>query len=553
LALIRPWASLDEDLEVLWLAGLFQTRDKGWQVRAIMRGVISRAVRQWDLPIGLLPLLAPGRGFSRGDLMRTPVTGRISHAGIPDLAAGEVVEANSVPRWLYSFEGHRGWGQHLLRYRIGWKTYLIPTMELVRYLFLHNKTLANAIMQPAGLLALAAPELPGHHPCLHLHFTRQMPRRSLSPLLVQEFAWLAVHPDGRLSWDSVRERTLGNRHVGLLVPPLQNCRMSFHGVEMRSTCLVLEIRQLSGRSLPCDHIRYSHPVERHLRYILDRDGASIRPVRRTPMSRDKQQPDSDEVEPTQGSRVDVHQKALPMLGKFSAFDAVVRVEKVKYVEDRPCAPDAVPHPAAGTVPEAKAGTGDSRAARPRTKAESSSVGESVDHNGLPPIEFQILEPAGWDYVGELGPLMAAINLMAGRHPALNVAMSLCYMKTGRAFSMAGRQDRVCLVAFFQLPGAPPTVLLDVDHSGIRGLSSLLLRYSRHCPLREMELHIKTLLDALVVRCGRWDTAAERALPEFVACRRLRKVLRQQGKQSDEDYLGAWTERLMGKVLGVGSV
>ncbi len=41
--------------------------------------------------------------------------------------------------------------QRLLRYRVDQVEYLVPTMELIRSLFLHNKTLANHIMQPESI------------------------------------------------------------------------------------------------------------------------------------------------------------------------------------------------------------------------------------------------------------------------------------------------------------------------------------------------------------------------------------------------------------------
>jgi hypothetical protein len=148
------------------------------------------------LPIGLLPLLSPGQAFIAGDLATKPANGTISTVRVPDLAAGTEIDAKEIPLSLYSFERHQGWGQKLLRYSVGGRDYLIPTIELVRYLFLHNKTLANALMVPSGLMALATPVQPGFQATVMLEFTQQMPRRCLTVPFIREFAWLAVHPDG---------------------------------------------------------------------------------------------------------------------------------------------------------------------------------------------------------------------------------------------------------------------------------------------------------------------------------------------------------------------
>ena len=65
--LINAFAKQKEDLEVVWLAGFVESAEKGWQVRAVTRGIETDDVVIHLLPIGLLPLLPLGRCYSCGD------------------------------------------------------------------------------------------------------------------------------------------------------------------------------------------------------------------------------------------------------------------------------------------------------------------------------------------------------------------------------------------------------------------------------------------------------------------------------------------------------
>lgn len=538
---IKQWAFEPEDLEILWLAGLYRTAKLGWQVRVWTKGKSPEPVVQKDLPIGLLPMLAPGRVASGGQITTLPATGIPMSATIPNLADGEELDANDcIRRGLYSFGGHRGWKQRVLRYVIGGRTLLIPTMELIRFLFLHNKALARAIMQPAGLLNLALPVEPSFHKELQIDFTWSIPRRALSRNVVKEFAWLAVDPAGRRAWDSVRECS-NQRFVSLEPPPLAT-RIEFRGVEWFSDRLVLEIKSMSGRTLPCETLRYSHPAIRAVRVDGRLPGTRQAVLRRSRQD-EARRFQGEEVDPTAQSRRDKRQRALRVNEKISAFENDVPVEKVrepKVIIGKPISvagPDAAD---AGRAPRVRQLT---------VRRQVVSVGPEGLKGGLPPIEFQLLKAAGWECAGETDWLASVVRRIAAENPDLSVSMSLCYLNGEREISTTSRDRRACLVAMFRGVDLLPVVLMDVDHAGITALAGMMLRYRMECPQIEIEKHIQMLLDAMVARSGKWDKGAEADLPDYVRTRRLPRILRSQGKRSTAVMINQWTDRLVERVRG----
>lgn len=532
----QPWEAEPEDLELRWLGGFRNEVDLGWQVRVISRRLHSKTLRDDWVPIGLLPVLTPGHVVSGGEVLSTVITGLPCELDVPDLSMGVEEGAFNVPPSLYFFDRHWGWGQRLLRYDLGDEVCLIPTIELVRHLFLLNKRLAWAVMDPVGLGSLAVPIMPGIYTNLHIDFSENMPLKCLGKLEVQEFAWLAVHPDGRRCWDSVRRRSLHRPYISLELPPL-SAHIAFRGVKQGRHTLVLEIEKLFGRSLPCDRLTYSHPADRHVVH----DGTGGADCKRKHAARADVSTAGDgvpEVDPRFGSRRNQHQKALALLERFSTFDRDIPVDRVKVLKaivsrDTP-------------IQSVRDGTMKRRAVATAAVRFPISLNPEGSQGTLPPIDFKHLECAE-EYTGETVWLAAVVRRIAILRPDIQISMSHVFLKRGREFSETGRGRRACLVALFQFPDRAPVILLDVDHAGLRGLAAMMLRYTAECSFAELERHIKMLLDALVDNCGKWDLRAEADLPPFVACRRQRKVLRRQGERTPDEMLSVWTERLLNRL------
>lgn len=526
------------DLEIYWLAGFRETVDHKWQVCAVTSDIGTGALKKWWLPIGFLPLLASGYAFIGGCRSTIPRFGHTMPLRIDDVGAGEEVTTAAIPPEIYSFGGRRRGIQHLLRYRQGERVILVPTIEMVRYLFLHNKTMANALMCPGGIMEFYCPEEPGFQSDLHLRFTKRMPRSCLSEAFVSEFAWIAVDPEGRRSWDSVCDRTAGQEYVSITPPRLLDSRWMIRAIEWEGTILVLEILSMTGKRFPCDVLRYSHPTIRKTKLL--------RPVGTESYHRDEDA-NATTAEPVNahhpeiditatGSRTNVRQTALHVPAKLGTFDRLIPIHRV-VLEARPTS-DASDE----TVERAPFRPSRDRG-HPRRFRITVSVAEEDSSDALPPIEFHLLEPAGPDEVGELEPMMTVIRLMADALPTVHVASSLCLLKPGRAFSLTGRYRRSCLIALFTPKAGVPLALMTVDHSGEHALSSLALTYRRPCSFQEMEVHLAALLNGLVDNGGHWDMGRVTDWSDLVAVRRLPRVLRCRDRLEDKDYLSVWATKL----------
>lgn len=539
MVLIRDFLEDEEDREIHWLAGFHRQPDNAWLVKVSTRLLESRRLELWQPPIGMLPLLTPGRRISAGHLLQTSKHGLISTTTIANLADGEEVSSAAIPPDLYSFDGHQPRVQHLFRYHAGGEEILIPSIELIRCLFVHNKTLANALMQPGALMTLFRPEPVGFQEELHLQFTRQMPKDNLSPEFALEFAWLAVHPDGRRAWDSIFERSRDRPYVSFTPPPLVDCFLRFRGVRSQGRWLVLEIDTLTGKSPPCDTLLYSHPsIRSRVPVKLKPGGGSAdEPVFD---DRRKQQQRREVMLDTAGSSVDTNQRALNVPAKTSVFDRLIEVHKVY------CAVAA----------QQKAGEeGASVGRRQMSETEEtprirmlSSVGAESSGASVSPIEFKILEVASWDHVGELEPLKKVIQLLAERNPDIQVSMSPCYLTEGRKISQVGSRRRTYLVVVFERDGEFPIVLLDVDHSGERSLSSLVVHYKKRLPGLDIEMDIQSLMDGLVANSGKWPKPLGRDVRERAFCERMAKLCRRQSAAFRQDYLEAWADKLIERLF-----
>lgn len=522
-----------EHVELYWLAGLCE-ENNAWFVRAVVRGMETDRYSMILLPIGLAPLLSLGYVFADGEMLSLPARGVLGSATVSDVSDYEEITSADISPELYSFGTKGGGIQRLFRYRTVHGEILIPAIELIRYLFLHNRTLANTIMRPGGLNLLFHPQLPGYQKELTLRFSSKMPNSCLSRQFAQEFAWIALDPDARRAWDSVLQQSRGKQYVTFAPPQLQESMWKFRGVQYGHQWQVLELLHLTGKSHPCHELHYGHPSMKEIRRDLGKNDA-------------KPESDSDkgdgeisrehvvydyELDDGQDGAKAGDQKTTDTYSKQSEFDQSIVVEKLLIKLQREGAP-----PANDTV----LATGTRAEIRKKIKVSS---GEQSHGATLAPLEFKLLVPATWDCIGDLEALAGTVSHMANRLPKVRFAMSLCQLKSGRVFSMANRKPRVALVVTIAPPNSPSIVLLDVDRTGDVALSLIALYFQNQATFDIVEISVKRALDGLVDRSGHWDHQIEEALTGICTCERLPKMLTPRNNAVAKGQMAVWALKLL---------
>jgi hypothetical protein len=610
-------AQFGDEVEVVIVGSPHRGPDGDWMLKILARRLSDGEQAVLSLPIGTLPLLSAGRVFVDGRRIDRVRTGRIGDLFIPDLADCTEVGSDETPAGLvealgFPIGGCRGRPQVLLRYDVGGgRRVFIPAVELARVLYLRHAALAQAVMRPQALMELCIHPAPGRYPLLELAFTKALPVRLLKgragPLFAERFAWIAIDPEARRGWDSILRRTDG---VLRLDPPaIRNapCRVSW--LTDGRDALVLEILTLGGRDQPCDALVFSHPdLVRKVRHVPGSVDGEDGPE-------DESDGDADvrgKVEPrdppttttltlaedSRPSRSEGAKHTIASFGEEFIRDIPVRSDRrdvlvtggrsaavlVHGGEDETGAPtpaprgergggetraasgdgegDAVRSGGGGDGPGVGGATGPEKTAAgsepPKPCKRKVSVAEPGPGTVLKALEFELLEPMETDWIGGLGPLIEVLKRMDAKMPDVRVASSLTPLRDKFTISrvVASRLERrPALVGVLWPADHPPTVLVDVDHSGGLSLAMLALRYGAEPPMGEIETDVRTLLDAMVARTGAWnlDVVKDRTDKAPLDIERMAKVLRQPSAEKLTHYLGTWTLELIERLGFAGYV
>ena len=252
----------------------------------------------------------------------------------------------------------------------------------------------------------------------------------------------------------------------------------------------------------------------------------------------------DVVVSDKGSRIAASQLAVDVGAKFSEFKTFVPTAPIwaraetprRYVQVDPTLDG-------GDVGDGKGGgEADVCAMKLRIQIKGSASRESRG-SSVPPLEFRTIESFSWEFAGELLALADMITIMADLLNSIEISMSLCRLKPGRAFSTVGRRPRCCLVIHINVTNEPPIFLLDVDRAGERALSTMALAFLKPAVFSEIEMYVKTVLDRLVDNGGHWNPLVDEELKEACTCTRLPKVLPKRGSKREKEYQTVWAWRL----------
>jgi hypothetical protein len=283
-----------------------------------------------------------------------------------------------------------------------------------------------------------------------------MPLSSLTKPFVAEFAWTAIHPVARWSWDIVSTLSNDQPYISFHPPPLPDSQWTARWVSEGNTALVSEIIHITGKSHPCNILHYSHPSLRR--------AISLRPedmVRKNSSQNDETQRTTVIreymiYERSAGSRINVHQSAIPVSSKIAGFDRTVQVTKV--IENTTPLAGRNSRDTLGNKTASRRGKPDrDTVMRLRVRVPASVSDDNIDAS-LPPIEFRLLEKADPCFIGELGPLIQVMREIRDQFPNVAIAVSMCVLKEGRAFSRGDGHRRPCLIAVIRPPDHPPWFL-----------------------------------------------------------------------------------------------
>lgn len=532
--------SKSQSLQVFWLAGMHRSAQNEWWIRTVLRTQGSGLLHERYLPIGMLPILSLGVWFDQDVLRVDDVFGEEAEAVIHDVSTFDVLTSDGVSPMLYPLPEGKTGTQRLFRYRTTSGDVIIPAIELIRSLFLHNRALALALMRPAGIEQLYYPERPGQRDRASLQFTQEMPARALGERMAMEFAWIALDPAVRRSWDSVLRHSHDRPYVMFDPPSIKESTWSFRGVRHDDQWFVLELYAISGRRLPCNELEYSHPsFERVVRVATAGEMGGGRPGRGC-RRLDTHRSDGEWTlrDEHMGSGSYRRAKIADVGAKWTAFENQVTVRKLARTVIRPAAST---RPSTGMNKPLEGASAPSRCA----KVTAVAAGERTDQSALPPLDFKILKALPSSWMGDLAALDEATHHISELLPTVSIRMSLVPLKPGRTVSLLGARMRPAMVVAIVSEGVPSMVLLDIERSGISALSLMALQFHTAPSSSEIEAAVKCMLDGFVDAGGYWSTGSEVALRKWCRCIRIPKLLVPRHRR--KEFGKYWARRLILKL------
>ncbi|WP_138471792.1 hypothetical protein [Poseidonocella sp. HB161398] len=491
------------------------------------------------VPFGMAPALALGRIYNDGFLSLATQMGSLGQVFIAALQDTEYVTLSDVPADVFSDKMPRKSQQKLLLCRTPGLDVYIPPLELVRRLFLHERVLANVILRHGGLADLCVPVPAGHVQNLALEFTSAMPQKLLTEAFVREFAWLAAHPVGAASWNSVARLSNPEDGILLMPPELGGFTMTFRGLFGEGAALVYEILSLPGKSHGFHRLQYNHPA-------IKKKGARIADSASTNLQESEQEKASARVQK------DFHIEGAPSRARGdpdfanwlrAGSDFINRQGSVR----RQPLPMSSPRGSRSNATERQEAESVTSAETPQRESIKVSVSDISTIPQLPPLSFRTIQLASPDYIGDLEPLVDTLRRLQDLLPSTTtVSSSICAMPENSPLALAGNHRRPCLIATFTSVGKPPTVLLEIDHTGLTALSALGLHALTQVNSARVESYIVTALESLESN-GHWPNNIEEIGKDEFKTQRIKRMLRHSSRSKSPEYQTKWAAMLIDKL------
>jgi hypothetical protein len=522
-----------DPVEIFWLAGFCRTENNEWKVRTVYRNKRTGDLMPVLEPIGMLPMLNLGICFDHGVLKTDHLPGEWMDTIVPNVGEPEVITSADLPPSLYAFPEGKAGNQRLLRYRTATGDLFIPAIELIRALFVHNRALALALMRTAGLEQLIAPLEPGPRNLAKLKFTKEMPQGVIGHDLAMNVAWVALDPDARRAWDSVRRLSDGQSYVLLEPPPIRNSLWTFRGIQQGRQWLVLELRYIGGREAPFKTLEYTHPTFRKSVRVGDGQKNGLG-TRDSSNEGRKLPPPTKEYDVEEGGSASCRGAQVVKLARpKAAFKNNVTVIKLQKETERKVEAGGRERP--------------KLAGRQSTPVQQVTAGERAGKAKLPPLEFKtiVLNPA--TRMGDLEALDETIRHMRDLLPDVQFSMGLLELERGRAIASVGSGARVAMVVTIHAPKKPLIALIDMERSGIASLSLMSIHFSGEASMEQVEIAVQKTVDGWTGNGGSWSAAVENELAEKFECKCLRLpkslVPREHFAKFSKEWAGRLVQRL----------
>lgn len=520
-------------VEIFWLRGFFRNERNEWKVRVVYRVKGTDKLIAMDEPIGMLPLLSPGIWFNDGELRTDELPGYDFETIIPNTGKPRILTSEHLPQELFPLPKGAPRGQRLFQYQTPKGDVLVPAIELLRAMFVHNRALALALMRPAGLEQLYAPMSPGWSETASVQFTRELDPGAISRTFALEFAWIALDPDARRAWDSVRRLSCEQNYVLFEPPSIGNSLWTFRGTRHGGQWLALEVTCIGGRRLPFRKLEYSHPG-------FVKTGRATGDAQDVPGSEGRHGPlassaeGSISVKDEDGSGSYHTAKIVSLPSHRSVFENEVRVTKIKRVR---------PQKSRQQVMRAGQRRGAENAPTPRALCVTAAErGEATTHV---PLELNTLSRTPLRSVGDLVALDETVRHMRSMRPCAQFSVTLIELEQGRAAASSASGPRVGMLVTIQNLDKPPIALIDFERTGISALSIMAMHFTASVTREQVEKSAHTMIDGWTNSGGHWATKSEEVLKHICRCERLRKALIPRDAYLKKSKL--WAKRLLEKL------
>lgn len=523
----------DDPFEVFWLVGFSCNAQNDWKVRVVYRNKRTGRLKLLDRPIGMLPILSLGIWFDHGVLRTDALPGERVETLVPNVGEPDIITSAQLPPEIYPFPRKKLGIQKLFRYRTAKGDVLIPVIELVRFLFVHNRALALALMRPSGLEQLYESMEPGERELAELHFKAEISERVVGHELAKSFGWIVLDREARRAWDSVFMQSKGEEYVLFDPPAIHESVWVFRGIRYGNAWLVLELEHLGGRQLPFEMLKYSHPGFQKT-IVVDKDSQSRAEAKRLERGDGERflPEDGYEVDDGEGGTLSYRSaRVVELERRRSAFKNTVRVVKVrKEVEKK------------GKTGTAETG-GDKRVEKKRVRnAVQVSTGERANTASLPPLEFKAIAVVPMYNMGDLEALDETVRHMRDKCLGVGFRMTLVQLKQKKVSASIDARPKVAMVVRIDAPGKGPIILLDVERTGIVALSLMTLSFTPSGSDVEIEAAIQKTLDGWVDGGGHWSSGVEAELKPICQCERIPKAM--IPRDGFRKSAGVWGERLI---------